>query len=130
MVSRKYTQHWQATNEWLAGHAPRWVTDFIGDGVGVFRKLVNQWMYIGLINEAALYMIRMQCDEAFFQTARIKQIRILVNAADKASKKIFDLADEDTVPSPHAAIGLLMREMYSEEFVQNIEQKVQDRTSA
>lgn len=110
-----YNQHAPAADQWLVQNAPKWVNDVISEGVAIFKKLTNRWMYIGMINESALYMIVRQCNEAPIQTPRTKWIRRICEGSLIASKKAFEIADEDTMPSPKLAIKFLMEELYSEE---------------
>ena len=127
MASKMYKQHAPAADQWLVQNAPKWVTDVVSEGVAIFKKLTNRWMYIGMINESALYMILRQCNEAPIQTPRVKWIRKICEGSITASKKAFEIADEDTMPSPELAIKFLMEELYSEEVVEMTFQEMQRR---
>jgi len=127
MASENYKQHALAADQWLVQSAPKWVTDIVSEGMTIFKRLANRWMYIGMINESALYMIIRQCNEAPIQTARIKWIRKIATGSITATKKAFKMADEDTIPTPHDSVKFLMEELYSKDVAEMASQEMKRR---
>ena len=127
MVSDKYKKHWAATNHWLNEHAPKWVIDVVVEGQDRMMRVSNRWIYIGLIHEAALKMISMECDGATIPTPRIKRIREFTEASDRAAKKMMLLVDEDMMPNPQQAVKSLMVEVHGEEFAEAVSAEIQRR---
>lgn len=127
MVSDKYKKHWAATNQWLNKHAPKWVMDVVVEGQARMMTVSNRWIYIGLIHEAALKMISMECGGATIQTPRIRRIRAFTEAADRASKKMMLLVDEDMLPNPQQAVKFLMVEVHGEEFAEAVSEHIKRR---
>lgn len=127
MTSKKYNQLAHAADQWLVQNAPKWVTDVVSEGVTIFKRLTNRWMYVGMINESALYMIIRECNEAPIQTPMVKGIRKIAIASIDASKKAFKMADEDTFPTPQDSITFLMEELHGEEFAEAVSTEVKRR---
>ena len=118
MTSKNYNKYVHAADRWLVQNAPKWVIDVVSEGAAIFKKLTNKWMYIGMIDESALYMIIRQCNEAPIQTDRIKWIRKIAEGSLAASRKAFTIADEDTFPTPHDSVKFLMQELHPDKVVE------------
>jgi len=127
MTSKKYKKYAVAADQWLVQNAPNWVNDTVSEGVAIFKKLTNRWMYTGMINESALVLIIRQCNEAPIQTERVKGIRRIAEASLAAAKKAFEMADEDTFPTPYDSVKFLMNELHPERAAEKAATEMQRR---
>ena len=46
MASKQYNELAPAADQWLVQNAPKWVNDVVSEGVTIFKRLTNRWMYI------------------------------------------------------------------------------------